>query len=345
MSSVRRLVTLALAGLVAFVPFAPVAAADAVDPDAALVTAAKREGSVVLYGSMTAGQMAPFVARFQATYGIRVETLRMESNVIPSRMMIEARAGASKADVVDVPGFQMDLLKREHLLETVAVPETASMRPGTFDRDGTWKALFLNTETIAYNPKALAAAHLAPPKTWSDFTKPEWRGRFALFSGSYAWYAAMLHAFGKEKGEALARALAANGAKMVNSHQLAENLLVAGEYVGAVNTYGYDVVREQRDGGAVNVNPDPTVVEIHAIAVAAKGPHPNAARLFLRWALGRDDQSWIAATLGRVSARTDVKNDPAIWNTHVHYVYSDPADSVEYADYAKAFNAIFGVAG
>jgi ABC-type Fe3+ transport system substrate-binding protein len=205
--------------------------------------------------------------------------------------------------------------------------------------------LFLNTETIAYNPKQLAAAHMPPPKTWSDFTKPEWRGKFALFSGSYEWYAAMLKAFGNDKGEALARSLAANGAKLVNSHQQAENMLVAGEYVGAVNTYGYDIAREQSDGGAINVNPDPTVVEVHGIGVVARAPHPEAARLFMKWAVGREAQTFVAQTLGRISARKDVKNNPAIWNPHMHLVVSDPAESVHYADYAKAFNSIFGVAG
>ncbi len=322
----------------------PVPAVSATDPDAALIAAAKKEGAVVLYGSMTAPQMQALGQRFEAKYGIAVQTLRLESNVIPSRMMIEARAGTPKADVVDEPGFQIDLLKRQQLLEKTSFPETGEMTAGTFDREGFWASLFLNTETIAYNPKLLAAAHLAPPKSWFDFTKPEWKGKFALFSGSYEWYAAMQRAFGKERGEGLARALAANGAKLVNSHQQAENMLVAGEYIGAVNTYGYNMAREQVAGTAININPEPTVIEVHGIGVAAKAPHPNAARLFMKWSIGRENQRWIAASLGRISARKDVKNDPAIWGPRIHFIISDPAESVNYADYAKSFNAIFGVA-
>ena len=314
--------------------------------DAGLVAAAKSEGTVTLYGSMTAPQMQSLAQRFTQTYGIRVETLRLESNALPSRMMIEARGGAPKADVVDEPGFQIDLLKRENLLERFELPEDAAMTAGTFDRDGFWSSLFLNTETIAYNPKLLAAAGLKAPSSWYDLTKPEWRGRFALFSGSYEWFAAMQRAFGKQQGEALARALAANEPKMINSHQLAENMLEAGEYVAALNTYGYNMARDQSAGlAAVNVNPNPTVIEVHGIGIVAHAPHPNAARLFERWALGRDTQRWVASTLGRISARKDVKNNPAIWNPRIHYLISDPAESVNYAEYAKSFNAIFGVAG
>ena len=339
--NIRAFILLAVLGIAT-----PLSTSAAPAPDVALIAAAKREGTLTLYGSMTAPQMQSLAQRFEMEYGIHVETLRLESNVIPSRMIIEARAGSPKADVVDEPGFQIDLLKRQQLLEKTARPENAEMTAGTFDRDGFWSSLFLNTETIAYNPKLLAAAHVAPPKTWTDFTKPEWRGKFALFSGSYEWYAAMQKAFGKAQGEALARALAANDAKLVNSHQQAENMLVAGEYMGALNTYGYNMAREQSAGSsAVNVNPTPTVIEVHGIGVAAKAPHPNAARLFLRWALSRNTQTWVATTLGRVSPRKDVKNNPAIWNSHIRYIVSDPAESANYADYAKSFNAIFGVGG
>ena len=323
-----------------------VAAGPRVDDDSRLVAAAKKEGTVTLYGSMTAPQMQALAQRFQKEYGIHVDTLRLESNALPSRMMIEARAGTPKADVVDEPGFQIDLLKRQGMLDKTSVPENVEMTAGTFDKDGYWSSIFVNTETIAYNPKLLAAAGLRPPTTWQDFTRPEWRGKFAMFNGSYEWYAAMQRAFGKQQGEALARALAANGVKLINSHQLAENMLEAGEYVAAVNTYGYNMARDQAAGlAAVNVNPNPTVVEVHGIGVVAHAPHPNAALLFMRWSLRRDTQGWVASSLGRISARKDVKNNPAIWNPHIHFVISDPNDSANYSDYAKAFNAIFGVAG
>ena len=320
------------------------APSDGIDPQT--LAAARKEGSVTLYGSMTAPQMQALADRFQRKYGIRVDTLRLESNVIPSRMAIEARAGATHADVVDEPGFQIDLLKRQNLLARFAAPQNADMTAGTFDRDGYWSSLFINTDTLAYNPALLKTAGLHAPATWYDLTKPEWRGKFALFSGSYEWYAAMVKAFGKDKADGYMRAFAANGVHMVNSHQLAETMLESGEYTAAINTYGYSMANDQAKGLAVvEVNPDPTVIELHGIGVAANAPHPNAARVFEAWTLGHDTQAWIATTLGRVSARRDVKNNPAIWGPHIRFVISDPAESAHYADYARDFNAIFGVAG
>jgi iron(III) transport system substrate-binding protein len=337
------LVALALAciGLLGAAP-----ANDGIDPS--LIAAAKKEGVVVLYGSMTAPQMQALAQRFQARYGITVQTLRMESNALPARMLTEARAGTSKADVVDEPGFQIDQLKRQNLLDAYRAPEAAALTAGTYDPAGFWSSMFLNTETIAYNPERLKAANLTPPRTWQDLARPEWRGKFALFNGSYEWYAALLKALGRDQGTALMRAYAANDPKMITTHQLAENMVEAGEYVAALNTYGYDIARDMaHHQKVVLVNPDPTIVESHAIALVAHAPHPNAARLFERWLLSRETQEWVAATdgLGRISPRKDVKSNPVIWNAHTHYLISDPSESVHYADDEREFNAIFHVAG
>lgn len=316
--------------------------------DADLLAKAKKEGTVVLYGSMATQQMRAMVERFQRKYGIPVQTLRMESHALPGRLLTEARAQSYKADVVDEPGFQIDQLKRQKLLDTFRPPEAADMTAGTVDRDGYWVSMFLNTETLAYNVNSVKSGKLPTPKTWQDFTRPEWRGQFALFNGSYEWFAAMLKAFGREQGMAMMRAYAANQPRMQNSHQLAEDMLGNGEFAAALNTYGYDIARDQARGRPVAlVNPNPTVIEVHAIAIVNHAPHPNAARLFERWLLSRETQQWVASSagLGRISPRKDVKSNPAIWNPRVRYLISDPADSVNYAQYAREFNDIFHVAG
>jgi iron(III) transport system substrate-binding protein len=297
---------------------------------------------------MTAPQMQALAQRFQSRFGIPVQTLRMESNALPARLLTEARAGTAKADVVDEPGFQIDQLKRQNLLDAYRPPEDATLTPGTFDPAGFWSSMFLNTETIAYNPERLKASNLKPPRNWQDLTQPQWRGKFALFNASYEWYAGMLKAFGRDAGTALMRGYAANDPKMITSHQLAENMVEAGEYVAALNAYGYDIARDMaRHQPVVLVNPDPTIVESHAIAIAAHAPHPNAARLFERWLLSRETQQWVAADdgLGRISARKDVKNNPLIWNSHIHFLISDPSESAHYADDQREFNSIFHVAG
>lgn len=327
---------------------AAVARAATSGPDDALVAAAKKEGTVTLYGSMTLPQMTALADRFRAQYGIAVKTLRMESQELPSRMITEERSGKYEADVVDEPGFQTDQLKRQGMLVQYRPPENAALIKGTVDPDGYWTSIFLNTEAIAYNPKKLQEFGLKTPASWNDFTKPEWRGRFGVFVGSYEWYAAMKRFYGDRRATEFMKALAANAPRMLNTHVVGVTMVETGDLAAAPNVYAYQAEQERRKGGSIAiVNPDPTVVELHCVAIVKNAPHPNAARLLERWMLSTETQEWVASLsgLGRIAARKDIKNDPMIWNEKVKYVVSDPATSVDYAQDVAAFNAIFGIPG
>jgi iron(III) transport system substrate-binding protein len=317
-------------------------------PDDALVAAAKKEGTVVLYGSMTLPQMTALAERFRAQYGIAVKTLRMESQELPARMITEQRSGRYEADVMDEPGFQTDQLKRQGMLVQYRPPENATLIKGTVDPDGYWTSIFLNTEAIAYNPKKLQEYGLKVPTAWSDFTKPEWRNHFGVFVGSYEWYAAMKKKYGEDGGDKLMKALAANQPRMLNTHAVGITMVESGDLAGVPNIYAYQAEQERRKGAAIAiVNPDPTVVELHCVGIVKNAPHPNAARLLERWMLSKDTQDWIASLngLGRIAARKDADDDPVIWNAKVKYVISDPSASTNYAQDAAAFDAIFGIPG
>jgi iron(III) transport system substrate-binding protein len=317
-------------------------------PDDALVAAARKEGAVVLYGSMTLPQMTELAARFKDKYGIPVRILRMESQELPARMITEERSGKYEADVMDEPGFQTDQLKRQGMLVQYRPPENADLIKGTVDPDGYWTSIFLNTEAIAYNPKKLQEYGLKPPTAWADFTKPEWRGRFGVFVGSYEWYAAMKRKYGDAGGDKLLKELAANSPRMLNTHVVGITMVESGDLAGVPNIYAYQAEEARRKGGSIAIaNPDPTIVELHCIGIVKNAPHPNAARLLERWMLSPETQEWVASLngLGRIAARRDVQNDPAIWNPKVRYMISDPADSVNYAQDVTAFNAIFGIPG
>jgi ABC-type Fe3+ transport system substrate-binding protein len=123
-------------------------------------------------------------------------------------------------------------------------------------------------------------------------------------------------------------------------------LIEAGDIVGAPNLYGYDILADQRKGLPIRlVNPTPTVIEPYAVAVMTTAPHPNAARLLLRWWLSRDTQQWQKDELHRISPRKDVQNDRALLDPSVRYMVSNPAGSLDYGETVKAFNAILGIPG
>jgi iron(III) transport system substrate-binding protein len=320
----------------------PLAAAPA---DGGLEDRARAEGTVVLYSAMSSQDTDALAQRFMARYPIALHVLRVESSQLPAKLAIAARGGQAEADVEIAPGFQTDQLKRNGFLEPYAVPEARDFTAGTVDPGAFWSAAYLNTDTIVVNTDRLKAAGLKLPASWADLARPEWRGKVAIFNGSYEWYATMRKALGAAYADRLMQALAANAPVMVATHQLALTMTAAGEYAAAMNVYGYDVARLQKLGQPIAlVNAPPTIGEINAVAIVKSAPHPNAARLFERWLLSRDTQAFVVASLGRISGRKDVRSDPAIWNPKMRIVITNPADSVGYADDVKAFETVFGIA-
>jgi iron(III) transport system substrate-binding protein len=313
--------------------------------DPGLVARAKSEGSVVYYAGLSESQLTLVVARFKATYpGIDIQSLRASPLTLLSRVVAEQNAGHYAADVIDDAGLEIDQLKRSGMLAQYRLPERADFIPGTVDPDGYWAAIFLNTEVIAFNPARVRALGLKPPATWDDLAAREWHGNFGLPSESYEWWDAMTKFFGKSHADAIVRGYAANQPQLISSHTLAVNSVATGELAAAANVYGYYALEQRELGRPIDfVNPTPTVIEDESLAILKTAPHPNAARLFVRWFLSRDTQNWVRGELHRISARKDVKNDPRLLDPRVRYVISNPDDSPNAANLVKAFKAIFNL--
>jgi len=298
----------------------------------------------VFYGALNQVQLSAVAQRFESTYGIKVQVLRLESTALPSRVMTEERSGRAGIDVVSDGGIQMDLLKRQGFFTQYRPPENAALLPGTFDSEGYWSSVIINTETIAFNPVRLKIAGIKPPRTWDDLAGKEWRGQFGLFVGSYEWYQALRRYYGQDRADGLMRAYAANKPHLLSSKQIGIQFIEAGDILAAPNMYGYDGLLEKRKGAPIDfVNPTPTFIELYPVAIMKDAPHPSAARLMVRWWLSLPTQEWQKEALGRLSPRKDAKNDPELLNGKVRYVVNNPTDSIYYNDDARAFNAIFDI--
>jgi iron(III) transport system substrate-binding protein len=315
--------------------------------DPALVASAKTEGALQVYGVGPADALEAKARRFESLYGIKVSSLRLGGTAIPPRLLVEQRGGHYETDVViGESGLETEQIKRTGLYAQFRPPENRELLPGTFDADGYWSAHEIYTETICYNPVRVSAAGLKPPKTWEDLAAKEWRGQFALFAGSWEWYAALRRFYGAERADALMRAYAANAPRMQSSHQIGVDLTATGEVLAVANAFGYTCLLDKAKGRPVELaNPVPTVIELGTVGVLRTAPHPNAARLFERWLLSRETERWVVETLGETVPRKDVKNDPRVLDPHVRYLISDMSDLDAINSQIKAFKAIYNIPG
>ena len=283
--------------------------------DAQLYPTAKQEGKVTWYTSMPQADLPKIAAAFEKTYpGVTLNALYLSGQTPVTRVETEAKAGSVQADVVSGSGDAV-LLDQAGLIDSTFKPKDAPALPAGLSMPAGLASDRLITNVITYNPKAVAAAGLTPPTSFQDLTSPKWKGKFSIDPTT----ADLLDALGPAEGYGtvlgLIKQLGDNSPVFVTSHSLAASQVAAGTVLAAASTYGQTaVVDAQKDPtttGFVNTNPLP--VEVSEVGIVKNDPNPAAARLFMDWLISKAGQQ-IVVSLGNTSVRTDVSNNPQVWN-------------------------------
>ena len=304
---------------------------------AGAVGAAAQPGELVWYTAMNVPDAEavkkPFLERYPF---INLTVLRAPGEKVRTRILAEARGNRHAWDVVSFNLLDVDALNREGLLAAYSSPEAGSgYPPGAIDPDGRWAAIYVRQYVIGYNTRLVKQ----PPQSWNELLAPVWAGKLALDEGDVEWYAAMLDYWGREQGLAFMRALARQKPQQRRGHHLLARLLVAGDFPLAL-VHANEVEREKQEGAPVDWvrTLDPVITSPSQVAIAAKAPHPAAARLFVDFLLSKEGQRAIASR-GRVPARTDI-GAAAGAPLQVHYV--SPRLAADFNRFEREFRDIFG---
>jgi iron(III) transport system substrate-binding protein len=282
-----------------------------------LASAAAKEGRVVWYSTFSSDDLDPMVQAFNKVYPkIKVDALRLSADKLPARVLTEQRGQKFNADVISGDAAQVSQLIQAGALDKFDPPSQAKL-PDNIDLPaGYTGVVYVNTTVIAFNPTVLKKKHIAPPTTWADLTKPEWRGNFSVDPGAVNWYEALIQQMGHAKALSLVKALGANQPRLVESHTQAITQVQSGEPFGSVAVYGYKASKLKKETpdtvDFVNTNPLPSAATL--IDLAKDSPHPNAARLFLDWMASKQGQQAVVDVSNHATLRTDVANDPAVWD-------------------------------
>src|SRR5258708_23831531 len=134
-------------------------------PDRAerLVAQAKKEGTLVLYSTMTLEDATPLLAAFEKKYAIKVSMWRAVNQKLVQRTLAEARAGKLAADAFEGSGPGLEILHQEGLLEKVYSPAFADIPPQTFPNHGHYAPDNLPFTATAYTTKLLQPYEPPPP--------------------------------------------------------------------------------------------------------------------------------------------------------------------------------------
>ncbi len=318
MSITRRRIVAALTacGLTLGLPASP---AHAVDP--ALVAAAKKEGQFTWYTTLVVTQVVrPLVQAFEKKYDIKVNFVPAPWQETALRITNEARANAIKGDLFDGSPTFTPL----HAAGLVAAykPEEAKDYPADMkEPTGLWTAHALQPATPAVNTDAVDAKDI--PKTYEDLLDPKWKGKMAWttspsVAGPSGFVGNILLTMGKEKGMDYLRKLAAQKIANVPSNQrVVLDQAISGQYPLVLSIYNYHAAISAAQGAPIQwLKIEPAVMHIGLFGLIKGSPSPNAAKLFVEFALSEEGQK-IQADAGyipvnpKVSAKNpDLKPGP-----------------------------------
>lgn len=263
------------------------------------------ERRILVYTSMPVEDMRALAAAFRARHGIDVDIWRAGSEKVVTRVVTEARAGRHDVDVIETNGSELEALARQRLLAPLRSARHAELFDGSVPASGAWAGTRLGIFVQAYNTARVKRDEL--PKTWSDLADRRWKGRLAIEAEDADWFAGIAGVLGEGEAIALFRDIVrTNGISVRRGHSLIAQMVAAGEIDFALTVYNYKAQQLKEKGAPLDWYAiPPAIAKANGIALAARAPRPEAARLFYEFSLSREGQATLLER-EHVPARRDV---------------------------------------
>src|SRR5262245_11548194 len=275
--------------------------------DPTWLAAAKAEGTLTVYSSTNEQEGLPLFKIFEDATGIKFNYIRGNDASLLSRVAMETRANQPSFDIIHISNAHK---MPQTLLAQFDLPEAKNVIPLARDPNRRWYGVYTIYTTPAYNTQRVSASEL--PRSFEEFAmRTEWAGKVAIGYTDIEWLRGMLQFHGEQKGTELVRRIVAGLKPVLTDGRLAmARSLAAGEYAFALNNFVNLTMNVKLAGGPVDIFPlDPVPLYFAQVAVNARAPHPNAARLAANFMLSQECQVFYSK-FGRLPTRTDVPTNP-----------------------------------
>ena len=257
--------------------------------------AAKKEGKVVVYGTIVPQVMTLIQKGFETKYGVNIEYWRGDATKVIDRVLTEWRSGKPGFDVVIGARGPLSLGKAEGVYAKFA-PSSAVNFPAKFrDKDGQLNAWRVTPVGILINTELVKPGDV--PKSLDDLLDPKWQGKISMPDPSrHASTATYLWNLQKIKGDKwldFVRALAKQKPLLVESYSSVPNTIVRGEAALGISYVQY----VPQTKGPIGFAPiDQVLADPSDAAISAKAVNPNAARFLIDYLCSAEGQKKVAET-------------------------------------------------
>ena len=307
-----------------------------------LIEAAKSEGKVAYYTTMTLSQSKKVADKFQAKYPfITVELFRSGADALLNKIQNEARGGLYAWDVVSGRGDMVLTLSEAKLLASYHSPESKFIDHDMVDDAGYWTAYYVNPFVLGYNTNLVTKDDV--PKTYEQLLDPKWKGKkISIDDSAYGLLAGLIRQWGKEKAVAYFKKLAAQEPVVMRGNTNRVQLAMAGEYP-LIIAYAPTIQRETSKGHPMDWVPlEPVPVQVNPLMMAAKAPHPNAGKLLVDFLLSKEGQKMLVG-FRRIPVREDVDPDPPRLFKGYKRTVEHPEDYRDFNQTVKLYQEILGL--
>ena len=263
------------------------------DPMEDLIAAAKAEGELTVYGSCEEEYLAAACQHFQELYGIKVNYQRLSTGEVQAK--IEEENGNPSADVwFGGTTDPYNVLAKEDLLEPYAAQNASHLISDMYkDAEGKWYGIYKGILGFMVNTDELERLGLEAPADWQDLLKPEYKGLIWLSNYNTAGTAklvvnTMIQKYGHDEGIQYLVDLDKNIQVYTKSGSGPSKNVGIGECVigiGFLHDGITQIVDNQYGNIALVIPSSGTSFEVGATAMFKGAKHPNAAKLWIEYAL------------------------------------------------------------
>ncbi len=258
-----------------------------------LIADAQAEGTLVVYGSCEEEYLAVACEKFQELYGIEVQYQRLSTGEVQSK--VEEENGNPSGDVwFGGTTDPYNVCAAEGLLEAYEAENASHLLGDAYrDKDGYWYGIYKGILGFFVNKDEIARLGLEAPKDWADLTKPEYEGLIWLSNYNTSGTAklvinTMIQKYGHDEGIQYLVDLDKNIQVYTKSGSGPSKNVGTGECVIGIG-FLHDGITQIVDNGYGNIElvipSSGTSYEIGATAIFKGAKHPNAAKLWIEYAL------------------------------------------------------------
>lgn len=266
---------------------------DTVGAPEELVKAAKEEGKLIVYGSCEEEYLNAVCANFKSLYGIDVQAQRLSTGEVAAK--IEEENGHPSADVwFGGTTDPYNVSSSKGLLEQYEPKNASHLISDKFkSTNKDWYGIYKGILGILYDKEELERLKLDVPQDYKDLIDPKYKG--LIWSSNYNTAGTakliintVIQKYGHDQGIQYLVDLDKNIAQYTKSGSGPSKAIGTGECtigIGMLHDGIYQIVDQEHENVGLQIPSSGASYEVGATAIFKGAAHPNAAKLWIEYAL------------------------------------------------------------